>query len=135
MYETFEHIADIGVRGFGDTLEKSFVETAKAMFSIMFEIGEVESSEGVKVVCEADDEELLLVEWLNALLATADINEMAFGDFYVTIRGNQLEGIARGEKRNLEKHRPKLEVKAATYSSLGVYRENEMWVSQCVVHV
>ncbi len=85
MYETFEHKADIGVRGFGKTIEESFEQTAKAMFSVMVEINAVESKESVEIKCEAKDKELLLVEWLNTLLAEADVNEMVFCDFHVNL--------------------------------------------------
>ena len=135
MYETFDHKADIGVRGFGKTIEASFEQTAKAMFNVMVEIHAVESKEGVDIKCQAEDKELLLVEWLNALLAEADVNEMVFCDFHVNLRDNTIDGLAKGEKLIIEKHKPKTEVKGATYSNLRVYEQSGKWISQCIIDV
>ena len=40
----------------------------------------------------------LLIEWLNALLAESNLNEMVFSKFKVKINGNKLAGEAFGEK-------------------------------------
>ena len=135
MFETFEHKADIGIRGFGKTIAESYQETAKVMFSIMFNLDNVEKKETIEIKCEADDNELLLVEWLNHLLAEASVNEMVFAEFEVKIDGKTLVGKAIGEKLDLEKHKPKTEIKAATYSNLKVFQEKDQWVSQCIVDV
>ncbi len=41
-YEQFEHKADVGVRGYGKTIEEAFENGAKAMFSIMVNIAKIE---------------------------------------------------------------------------------------------
>ncbi len=135
MFETFEHKADIGIRGFGKTIAESYEETAKAMFSIMFDLDNIEKKETIEIKCEADDNELLLIEWLNHLLAEASVNEMVFVEFEVKIDGKTLTGKAIGENLDLKKHKPKIEIKAATYSNLKVFQENNKWVSQCIVDV
>ena len=135
MYETFEHKADIGVRGIGNSLEAAFQEAAKAMFSVMYDIGMVGEETKISIDCEADDRELLLVEWLNALLAEAGVNGMAFSNFHVGILDEHLHGTAWGEKINLKKHMPKTEVKAATYSGLKVCEKDGAWTAQCIVDV
>lgn len=136
MHSTFEHKADIGIRGTGKTLAEAFEETAKAMFGIMWSLENVKPKQEIKIHCTADDNEALLIEWLNALLAEADVNEMVFSEFHAKVDGKKLSGKAIGEKRDLAKHYPKTEVKAATYSSLKV-RQNDggTWVAQCVVDV
>jgi SHS2 domain-containing protein len=139
-FETFEHKADIGVRGFGATVEEAFENGAKAMFSVMVDIERVERRKEIKVACEAPDEELLFVEWLNALLAQKDVEEMTFSDFKVKrIRKEGvryvLEGSAFGEVFDSQKHRADVEVKAATYSQLKVFKEGTTWTAQCIVDV
>ncbi|MEM2017734.1 MAG: archease [Candidatus Pacearchaeota archaeon] len=134
MYETFEHKADIGVRGKARTLEKAFCEAAKAMFSIECNIKKVKPLKKVKIECEAQNIEELFVEWLNALLAQASLHDMLFSEFFCKIKDKKLVGWAKGEKLQ-EKHEPKLEVKAATYSQLKVYKQNNVWIAQCIVDV
>ena len=77
-YETFEHEADVGVRGFGKTMEEAFQNGAKAMFSVMVELDKVDPKKKIGINCEALDNETLFVEWLNELLSTADIEDMVF---------------------------------------------------------
>lgn len=48
-YETFEHTADIGIRGIGDNLEQAFEEGAKAMFSVMYDINSIKPNQELKL--------------------------------------------------------------------------------------
>jgi len=135
-FELFEHTADIGVRGFGKTIEESFQECAKAMTSIMFDLNTIQAKESIKVKVSSYDLDSLLVEWLNEILAQMDIAGLVFSEFKINkIENNELEAELKGEKINLEKHHPKTQVKAATYSQMKVYQENGKWVSQCIVDV
>jgi SHS2 domain-containing protein len=134
-YETFEHEADIGVRGFGGNIEEVFANTALAMYSVMVRIDAVRPLEKRLVTVSAPDIELLLVEWLNALLALSDIDRMVFSKFDVKIDGESLNGIAWGEKLDRMRHEPNVEVKGATYHLLRVMEENGRYVAQCVVDV
>ncbi|MEK6815061.1 MAG: archease [Nitrospirota bacterium] len=134
-YETFEHEADVGVRGAGATLAEAFEEGARAMFSVMFEIERVEPRTEIRVQCRAQDVESLFVDWLNTLLAEADIQGLALSGFSVKIDGLALEGTGRGEPIDIEKHRPTVEVKGATYTMLKVGGESGRFVAQCVVDV
>lgn len=134
-YETFEHGADVGIRGFGRTVEEAFQNGAKAMFSVMVDLDTVKADHSVEVHCEAGDTEELFVEWLNELLALMGIEEMVFCEFKVEINGNKLIGTANGEIFDPQKHHAKTEVKAATYSNLKVERKDDRWMAQCIVDV
>jgi SHS2 domain-containing protein len=136
-HETFDHVADIGVRGFGRSPEEAFAGGARAMFSVMVDLETVEPRTRVQVECSAPDLETLFVEWLNELLFLSDSEGMAFSDFEVEIGkgGTVLKGTARGEPLVPEKHHTKTEVKAATYSQMKVEKEDGRWVAQCIVDV
>jgi SHS2 domain-containing protein len=58
----------------------------------------------VQVRCEAPDLELLLVEWLNALIYEMAVRKMLFGRFAVRIDGGRLEGRLWGEPVDVERH-------------------------------
>ncbi len=137
MYELFEHTADIGVRGYGKTIEESFEEAAKAMISILVDLDTIESKKTIKITAEADSKEELLFEFLNEILAQIDIEGMIFREFKITkMEGNKLEAELTGEEFNPKKHHAKTQVKAATYSQLKVYKDEKgRWVSQCIVDV
>lgn len=134
-YETFEHEADIGIRGFGSTPEEAFAHAAAAMYSVMLNVDRVEAKEKRNLSVSAPARDQLLVEWLNALLAVTDIDRIVFSKFSVTIRGNDLYGEAWGEPLDRERHETGVEVKAATYYLLHVGTESGKYVAQCVVDV
>lgn len=135
QYETFEHEADIGVRGFGDSVEEAFENAASALYSVMVELDAVKPETEKTVSAQAPDNELLLVEWLNALLSLSDIERMVFSKFKVKIEGMSLTGTAWGEPLDRVRHAPRVEVKGATYHMLKVERKEGRYTAQCVVDV
>jgi len=137
-YELLDHEADIGIRGYGNTIEEAFENGAKAMFSVMIDLDKVNPQKNVEIKCEAPDIEALFIEWLNELLTKKDIEEMSFSEFKVEINKNDLytlKGVASGERFDQKKHKPKIEVKAATYSGLKIGKKDEKIYIQCVVDV
>lgn len=134
-YETFEHEADIGIRGFGNSIEESFEGAAMAMYSVIVNIDAIKPQEQKNVTASAPDRELLLVEWLNALLSLSDVERMVFSKFEVKIERSSLAGTAWGERLDRVRHEPNVEVKGATYHMLRVSRDDDTYVAQCVVDV
>ena len=134
-YETFEHEADIGIRGYGDTLSEAFQNSAAALYSVMVNIEAVRPAVLKTVAVSAPDPELLLVEWLNALLALSDIERMVFSKFDVQIANTTLIGKAWGERLDHARHESHVEVKGATYHMLSVREKDGRFTAQCVVDV
>ena len=88
------------------------------------------------IACEAPDDELLLVDWLDAVVYEMATRKMLFGRFEVAIDGHRLKGKASGEPIDVEKHHPAVEVKGATHTHLRVHqRPNSIWVAECVIDV
>ncbi len=135
-WEHFPHQADMGVRGVGPTLETAFEQAALAMTAVVTDPSGVAAREAVDIRCEAPDDELLLVDWLNALILEMAARHMLFGRFEVRLDGHQLHATAWGEPVDLDKHQPAVEIKGATYTELSV-RSNDagQWLAQCVVDV
>jgi SHS2 domain-containing protein len=133
-WEHFPHGADIGVRGFGQSLEEAFEQAALALAAIVTE-KPVKPKLAVTVVCEAADNELLLIEWLDAVIYEMAARRMLFGRFSVTIRGRRLYGTAWGETVD-SRHAPACEPKAATAAELRVARNSAgLWSAGCVIDV
>ncbi len=135
QFETFEHEADIGIRGFGSSMEVAFENAALALYSVMVNLRLVEQKEKRTVSVSTPDPELLFVEWLNALLSLSDIERMVFSRFEVRISGMSLSGTVWGEQLDRKRHEPGVEVKGATYHMLNVKHEGKTYVAQCVVDV
>lgn len=135
-WEHFHHVADIGVRGFGPTLESAFCQAALALTGVIADPECVRPDKRVGLCCEAPDREMLLVDWLNALVYEMAVGNLLFGRFEVNIAGNRLTGAAWGEPVDVARHQPAVEVKGATYTALEVRQEaKNLWVAQCVVDV
>ncbi|MEK7761386.1 MAG: archease [Nitrospirota bacterium] len=135
-WEHFPHQADIGVRGFGSTKEAAFESAAHALTAVITDLESVAPTQSVSIVCEALDDELLLVDWLNALVYEMATRRMLFSRFDVRFNGHSLNAVAWGESIEVARHQPAVEVKGATYTELSVKRDEEgRWVAQCVVDV
>jgi tRNA nucleotidyltransferase (CCA-adding enzyme) len=134
-WEHFPHGADIGVRGVAPTLAGAFEQAALALSAIVSEPGPSNDSVIVEVSCEAPDEELLLVDWLNALIYEAATRRLLFGRFEVQIEGTRLKAKAWGQPIDLENQELTVEPKGATYTALSVRQEGDSWVAECVVDV
>ncbi len=135
-WEHFAHGADIGVRGVGTTKSEAFEGAALALTAVLTDPDSVAVAASVEIHCEAADDEMLLVDWLNALIYEMATRDMLFGRFAVTITGNVLTATAWGEPVDRARHHPAVEAKGATYTALSLARRNDgMWVAQCVVDV
>ncbi len=135
-WEHFAHEADVGVRGYGPSLAAAFEQAALAMTAAITDVERIAESESVRITCQAPQADLLLVEWLNALIYEMATRGMLFGRFAVIIEDSRLSGRAWGEPVDVDRHRPAAEVKGATYTALQVSRRADgQWLAQCVVDV
>lgn len=135
-WEHFAHGADIGVRGIGPSREAAFEEAAKAMTAVITDPDGVGARREVTIACTAPDDEILLVDWLNALVFEMATRGMLFSVFRVRIGDRTLAAEAVGEAVDRKRHAPAVEVKGATFTELRVARDpSGTWVAQCVVDV
>lgn len=135
-WEHFHHVADVGVRGIGSTPAEAFEQAALALTAVITEPAGVRPAARVDIECRAPELELLLVDWLNAIVFEMSTRRMLFGAFEVRIEGDRLAGQARGEPVEVARHQPAAEVKGATLSELRVRQDaHGCWRAQCVVDV
>jgi tRNA nucleotidyltransferase (CCA-adding enzyme) len=135
-WEHFEHKADVGVRGIGATKESAFEQAALAMLAVITNPELVRPSRRTEIRCKAPSDELLLVEWLNALVLQTATAKMLFSRFKVAINGHRLRAKVWGERVDVSRHEPAVEIKGATYTELSVQQDAAgHWITQCVVDV
>lgn len=134
-WEHFEHGADIGVRGIGETKAEAFEQAALALTAVITNPQCVAEREAVRITCEAPDDELLLAAWLNALVYEMAVRHMLFSRFHVKLNGTHLDAQAMGEPTLVRRHQPAVEVKGATYTALRVAPLDGGWLAQTVVDV
>ena len=135
-WEHFPHQADIGVRGIGVTKEAAFEQAGLAMTAVITDPVSLAPLQAVPIGCEAPDDELLLVDWLNALVYEMATRKMLFSRFAVRFNDHSLHATAWGEPIEITRHQPAVEVKGATYTELSVKQDQQgQWIAQCVVDV
>ncbi len=135
-WEHFPHDADIGVRGYGETPAQAFEQAAQGLTAVVTD-APVRPLVAVEIRCEAADRELLLPEWLNAIIYEMAVRRMLFGRYAVHIQdGRHLTATAWGEPVDVARHAPACEPKGATLTELRVAADDRgVWSAGCVVDV
>ena len=135
-WEHFPHDADMGIRGFGASIDEAFAQAALALSAVITDPAMIAPQTPVDIKAMAPDQELLLVDWLNALIYEMATHKWLFNRFDVRIEDTRLEARAWGERVDVARHKPAVEVKGATYTELRVARlDDGSWLAQCVVDV
>ncbi|MGZ3273889.1 MAG: archease [Caulobacteraceae bacterium] len=135
-WETFPHGADVGVRGYGDSVAEAFANAALALTSVITNPALVRPLRRIEVHCAGADREILFVDWLNQLIARMAVEQMLFGRFEVEIERDALTAEAYGEPIDRARHAPAAEAKGATFTELNVAQDPAgRWRAQCVVDV
>lgn len=130
----FDHDADIGIIGYGNSLEACFGDAARAMFALMGDLAHVGRSEAITIEFEEADVELALVTWLNLLLAKAEADHLILSCFRISKDHHHWHGKAEGELWRDDMERG-IDVKGATLTMLSVTEEVGEWEARCVVDV
>jgi SHS2 domain-containing protein len=134
-WEHFAHDADVGVRGYGRTVAEAFEQAAVALTAIVTD-AVVEPLTEVRVSCRRGRLELLLVDWLDAVIYEMATRKMLFGRFKVEIDGDRLTGRLWGEPVDIKRHAPACEPKGTTFTALNVeFDAAGRWSAGCVVDV
>ena len=135
-WKHFEHEADIGLAATSDSREGLFEAMGAALTGVITDPAIVQPRKQIRIRCSANDDALLLVDWINALIYEMATRRMLFGAWQVDLRGGDLDAWVGGEAVDRERHQPAVEVKGATYTALRMEQDaTGQWHGQCVVDV
>ncbi|HEY0633808.1 MAG TPA: archease [Gammaproteobacteria bacterium] len=135
-WEHFSHQSDIGVRGIGESVSEAFEQAALALTAVVTDLALVNPCQSVTVECDNPDRELLLVDWLNAIVYEMATRKWLFCRYELQLEGAHLTATLHGEPIDVSRHQPAVEVKGATYTELQVAQQADgAWLAQCVVDV
>ena len=135
-WEHFAHEADIGVRGCGHTLAEALAQAGLALCAVVIDPARIQPRQSLQISVESSDPEMLLVEWLDALIYPMATRGLLFSRFDITLDEHRLTATAWGEVVDRARHAPAVEVKGATFTALHVARDDTgLWTAQCVVDV
>ena len=124
-FEILDHTADVGIVAYGADIGQAFANAARALFSLITELDDVEEVMHRDIELTAPDQESLLVGWLNELIYLFDAENMLFKRFDITqLSQTHLKVRSYGDKVDSSKHKLKTGVKAATYHMLKIEKTN-----------
>ncbi len=127
-FEFLEHTADAYIAAYGKDSEEAFENAALAMFEVMTDVEKVVPQLEDYVEVEAQDEQALLYNWLEALLVRFDIDGLLYSKFKIlnlteTPDGFRLSAKVWGEKFDAARHTQKVGVKAVTYHRMEIAKQ------------
>lgn len=135
-WEHFQHGSDIGIRGYGSSRDEAFKQAALALTAVVTNPARVRTQTAVDIHCSIAEDDILLLDWINALIFEMATRNMLFARFELAITGAGLSARAWGEAVDIEHHRPAVEPKGATFTALSVGTDGQgNWIAQCVVDV
>ncbi|MFX0169127.1 MAG: archease [Candidatus Hodarchaeota archaeon] len=133
-----EITSDQMFRAYGQTLAEVFINAAKAMFGVMYDLDEVQNETSLQITAQGKDEEHLLYDWLSNLLIEFEVEEVFFSNFAIDSivktpeKLLQLSGKAMGSQEMPELH---THVKGVTFYRFALERVNNQYVATVVVDV
>lgn len=115
-YREHEHTADWELEVWAPDLPELFVQSARGMMALSGARLEPEPRVEHTLMLEAPDAESLLVIFLGELLFLAEMENLAFDVFEISIHENRLRGGMRGAPLAWRDK----EIKAVTYHNLAI---------------
>lgn len=135
-FDYFPVAADVGIRGWGPTLETAFRQTGLGLFALMVDAESIEERESREVRAQGDTPETLLVNWLNDCLYLHDVEGfLARRIDFAVFEERRLHSILWGEAVDPGRHRLGTVVKAATYHQLTIGRVNDGWEIRVILDI
>ena len=125
-------------RAYGQTLQEVFINAAKAMFGVMYDLKEVQIETSIQVKAQGETLEYLLYHWLSNLLIEFEVEGVFFKDFTIDtleeklgppyeLTGHAMGGHAMPE---LQTH-----VKGVTFYQFALERVNNRYIATVVVDI
>ena len=135
-FEVIDHTADIGITAYGADIKEVFTNAAVGLFSLMAELDDIKENVQRELKLSAEDEEILLVEWLNELIYIFDVEHIIFKRFEIDeLTSNQIRARCFGEEIKPGQHKLKREIKAATYHMLRISKDNSGYKVQVIFDI
>lgn len=143
-YKYIEHVSDIGLEFYGNTIGELFENAGEGMFSIISDLGKIRPLEKrkVKISVKSGSFEDLLISWLEKLLYWHEVDNILFEGFEVSSihkknGGIELSAEVSGEKIDPDMHIIKTAIKAPTYHMLEVKKDgrNYNWKGKVIFDV
>lgn len=131
-FEEIEHTADIALHVWGTDLADLFANAAYGMASQLTDVEEISPTDEEKIALEAEDVEILLVDWLSELLYRGERKNHVYIEFEIQkVTERELQAVARGG--TVETHHT--HIKAVTFNELEIVQTEKGYETTVVFDV
>ena len=141
-YEFLEDVAtaDIAFKARAKSLEETFVAAADATLHVMIEeLDSIEPREERRLRLENEELDLLLFDLLQELIYYKDSERLLLRVTQLQIEHGEheylLQGVARGETLDPERHPQRVDVKAVTLHRFQLQRTDQGWETQVILDI
>jgi len=132
FYKLLDHISDAYIEVTGSSLEECFSKAGLAVVDLMVNLHSITGSSDQIFKVEGFDLQSLLYTYLEKILVKVTSGEFIPNSLDIKIRkvgkGYGLTAKGTGEPLSMNKHKPKLEVKAVTYHLMEIHKINGKFV-------
>ncbi|MFA6462320.1 MAG: archease [Candidatus Woesearchaeota archaeon] len=148
-YKYLEHTADVLFQAEASTLAELFNQCGLAVEETMIELKRVLPKRKVLIKRKNKNIEYLLFDFLGDLIILKDSRQLLFSKFEIEIKEKikknkeskieekeyQLICRAYGEKLDVKKHEPKVDIKAITMHMFEVKQTKNGWFAEVLVDI
>lgn len=122
-YQFLEHPAELKIRSQGKDLPELFINSTLGMMAYIYDNLPTEVNNISKIEIQAQNLEMLLVDWLSEILYLSDTNKQAYIHFKI-IEFTPNKIIAEvGSAKAI----PQDDIKAVTYNELDIAKKDAHW--------
>ena len=122
-YEEIDHPADIALRVRGGSLAELLANAGRGMAQLIVNPATVNARESRGIEARGEDEESLLVAWLQEIVFAFDADRFAPRDVTLdSLEGLRARGTIVGEPLDTKRHDVRNVIKAVTWHDLEIKR-------------
>ena len=109
-FKYLDHMTDLIIEAYGNTLEEIFENSAVGLVNAMFDISKVDVTDSIKIIAEGYDFKSLLYDWIEKIILSIYIDRMIITKFdslsfsklsAATINNNKKSEIIIAEENEL----------------------------------
>jgi len=139
FHKFFDHTADVLFVARADNLPDLFRECAAATEETMVDVSTVQPKQKVKILAENAKVDGLLFDFLEELVFFKDYKQLVFSKYDLEIKekekGYALVCFAHGEKLDVTRHDPRVDVKAVTMHEFEVVKDKQGWKAKVLLDI
>ncbi len=139
FHKFLDHTADVFFVAKANTLPELFEQCALAVEETMVDVAKVQPKQKIKILGEDKEIDRLLYDFMDELIFFKDYKQLMFCKFEIDIQEKDgkyvLTCFASGEKLDIARHEPKVDVKAVTMHQFEVKKIDKGWQANVILDI